>query len=337
MLICTKCGSQLNDDDRFCPKCGTPVAPQPQAPEQSHWAPAQPVQPAPDAQQPKKTNVKLIAAVVAAVIVVAGVCCYFVVQSHGEQQMWEQCENSTDTADFEKYIDAYPDGDHIAEVKAMYAKLKADGEAWNGALNSGDAASLRSYLSAFPNGVHAAEARQRLDDAVWNEAQSSNSSEAYLAYMQEFPSGSHYQDAVNAYNKIQSTVMTDADQDNVRASIEQFLAGIEAFDSQMMLSACAPRLVNFMGKRATAKDVADYIAAYRNSDISAISFSGLSVQTQKSADQSGAITYKAVFTVDRRFEREQVEKGTLASMRGTAVLNSDYKITAITMNKTAEY
>ena len=280
---------------------------------------------------------KLIAAVVAAVIVAAGVCCYFVMQSHGEQQMWEQCENSTDTADFEKYIEAYPDGDHIAEVKAMCAKLKADGEAWNSALNSGDAASLRSYLSAFPSGVHAAEARQRLDDAVWNEAQTSNSSEGYLAYMQEFPSGNHYQDAVNAYNKIQSTVMTDADQDNVRASIEQFLAGIEAFDSQMMLSACAPRLVNFMGKRATAKDVADYIAAYRNSDISAISFSGLSVQTQKSADQGGAITYKVAFTVDRRFEREQVEKGTLASMRGTAVLNSDYKITAITMTKTAEY
>ncbi len=311
MPICNKCGCQIQPTDRFCPNCGTPVAqpvqnPAPQQSSGQQWQ-SQPYAPVAQASSKSSINWKVVGVVVAIVAVVAGSAYYFISKSNSEQRLWEQCRTSTDAADFEAYINDYPDGDHIADVKTMYKNLKADNELWDKTNGSTDAAAFRNYLSAFPQGVHVQEAKLMLDDAVWNDAFNRNSADALLAYLQEFPNGKHYQDAQSAYNKIQSTVMTTQDQENVRAAVEQFLSGIEAFDAQAMADACTPS-VNFMGKRSTVADLRKYIDAYRNSDIHSISFSGLNIQTQKSADASGNAQFKVSFTVDRRFERDDVEK-----------------------------
>ncbi len=337
--VCDNCGCQLQPDDRFCPKCGSPVANEQQSHNTPGHLPQQPVQPQPPYQQPQSKgsiNWTLVAIVAAVVIVAGGVCYYMISKSNGEQQLWEQCRTSTDAADFEAYINDYPDGEHIADVKTMYKNLKADNELWDKTNGSTDAASFRNYISAFPQGVHVQEAKQMLDDAVWNDAFNRNSADSFLAYMQEFPNGKHYQDAQSAYNKIQSTVMTTQDQENVRSAVEQFLSGIESFDAQAMADACTPS-VSFMGKRSTVADLRKYVDAYRNSDIHSISFSGLNVQAQKSADANGNAQFKVSFSVDRRFERDDVEKGTLSTLQGKAVLNQDCRITAISFNKTAEY
>ncbi len=101
----------------------------------------------------------------------------------------------------------------------MYKNLKADNELWEQTVKANNAAAFRTYVSSFPQGAHVQDAKQMLDDAVWNDAFSRNSADLYLAYMQEFPTGKHYQDAQSAYNKIQSTVMTAQDQDNVRPAV----------------------------------------------------------------------------------------------------------------------
>ena len=341
--VCDNCGCQLQPDDRFCPKCGSPVPNAQQADNTPGHHPQQPAQPQQLYQQPQQqlqpkssVNWKLVAIVAAVVIAAGGACYYMISKSNGEQAQWEVCEESTDVADFEKYISDYPDGAHIADVKTLYAKLKADNELWEKTVNATDAATFRTYISSFPSGVHLDEAKQKLDDIVWNDAFSSNSAEQYLAYMQEFPTGKHYQDAQNAYNKIQATVMTAQDQENVRSTVEQFFAGLETFDAQAMQNACT-QPVTFMGKRSSLNDLRQYVDAYRNSDIQAIDFSGLNLQATKQADAQGKIQYRATFTVDRLFQREDVEKGTLSTLKGTAVLNQDYRITSITFDKAAQY
>ncbi len=340
MPICNKCGCQLQPNDRFCPNCGTQVTQPVQNPvrQQSGNFPqqSQPYATVTQASPKSSINWTIVGIVVAIVVIVAGGAYYFINKSNGEQQLWEQCRTSTDAADFEAYINDYPEGEHIADVKTMYKNLKADNELWDKTNGSTDAAAFRNYISAFPQGVHVQEAKQMLDDAVWNDAFNRNSADSFLAYLQEFPNGKHYQDAQNAYNKIQSTVMTAQDQENVRAAVEQFFTGIESFDAQTMADACTPT-VNFMGKRSTVADLRKYVDAYRNSDIHSISFSGLNVQTQKSADANGNVQFKVSFTVDRSFQRDDVEKGTLSTLQGKAVLNQDCRITAISFNKTAEY
>ncbi len=331
---CNKCGCEIQPGDRFCPHCGAPVphVPQEAVKPQFHQS-AMPPEPA----SPKGgINWKIVVVVAIAVIAVGSVCFYMVTKSNSEQRQWELCEQSTDVADFETYINDFPDGEHIADVKTMYKNLKADNELWEQTVKANNAAAFRTYVSSFPQGAHVQDARQMLDDAVWNDAFSRNSADLYLAYMQEFPTGKHYQDAQSAYNKIQSTVMTAQDQDNVRSAVEQFLSGIEAFDAQAMADACT-QPVTFMGRRSSVADLRKYIDTYRNSDIHTIEFSGLNLQVQKSADTAGVPQFKATFTVDRRFQRDDVEKGTLSTLRGTAVLNSSYSISAISFDKTAEY
>lgn len=80
MKFCTKCGTQLNDDSKFCNTCGAQQAIQPQNPQpqyaQPHYAQPQYGAPVPPANQPKKKSkiwiipVAAVAAVLMAVLIV---------------------------------------------------------------------------------------------------------------------------------------------------------------------------------------------------------------------------------------------------------------------------
>ncbi|MBQ0128410.1 MAG: hypothetical protein KBT57_01090 [bacterium] len=96
---------------------------------------------------------------------------------------WDLCNSRND---FQRYMDIYPNGRHVADANAKIAETRnrEEQEKWNDALKVNNMTGYIGYLHAYPNGVHAAE----VDDKVWAVAEANGT---YDAYVTNFPNGKH--------------------------------------------------------------------------------------------------------------------------------------------------
>lgn len=103
--------------------------------------------------------------------------------SGADQQFWDLVKNSTKAADFQSYLDAFPNGQFAALARfnrdrlsgvstppsntgsgtVSVGGLSVDEQFWNNVKNSNNARDFQSYLDNFPNGQFAALARFNRD------------------------------------------------------------------------------------------------------------------------------------------------------------------------------
>lgn len=70
---------------------------------------------------------------------------------------WEDAQQADTYEAYQAYIEANPDGDHIAE-----AQIRADSLYWNSIKNDTTAPDFQKYLDEFPNGEFRSEAQTKL-------------------------------------------------------------------------------------------------------------------------------------------------------------------------------
>lgn len=103
----------------------------------------------------------------------------------GENQAYvDACSADTPEA-YQTYIDQFPDGMHIADVKQ-----RQDDNAYKIAETEGTAASYEKYLEAHEDGSHASDARGEATTLAWDEADKTNTVDAMKEYKKKYGTGS---------------------------------------------------------------------------------------------------------------------------------------------------
>lgn len=356
MKKCKTCGQALGAGEKYCPHCGTELP-------HDAWAVPdkkskrggksggsnvsratssrgrRPSSGGKTASQRSLSNRWLVVILVAAVALVGGTYFYMTHQERSEAELWQTCQTSTELSDFERYISDFPHGDHIAQVKERYETLKSDIAMWESLRGSDDEQSVRNYLKRFPKGKFVGEARDRLDDLVWDRACSSQATEDYWDYMREFPQGKHIDHAKAFYEEHHKLEYTLTDSVQVDSVLMTFFRSFQEWNLNAMLSTCEPSMTSFMGKKdATGTDVKAYFEAYRSRDVKRIEFSNLNiVSCEKKPSSDGSMLYRVQFSIDRKLDREFVERGVLATLNGSALINENMRFKALVLNKAAEF
>lgn len=341
-MHCTNCGNPVNAGDVYCAVCGAriPQASQPPVPAEDsnpRKVVSQDYNSRNNTRRKKDSNWIIILSAVIAALVVIGAALYMGLSHQDEESMWATCRESKELVDLKKYIDEYPNGQHIAEARQLYSQLIKEKTEWENAMGSNDEDVLRSFIINHPQSKYMIQVRGLLDDVVWNKAVENNDKELFRKYINEFPTGKHVGEARSKFEDLRLAELTLQERDNVKRSIQQFLTGIETWNMGDVMATCNIEMDDFMGKRpAGLNDIRDYVNAYRESDIDSIFFSGLAVDVQKSMREDKSPEYTVDFTVTRNFRRQNPEKGTVALMRGKAVLDSYFRFKEFLMSKVAE-
>ncbi len=102
----------------------------------------------------------------------------------GQGQVYEEaCKANTPEA-YRGYIEQFPEGMHISDVKHRLDELE-----YGMAEDAGTAAAYEDYLEKHPDGVHATEAMDKAKSAAWDEAELANTVEAMVAYKEKYGQG----------------------------------------------------------------------------------------------------------------------------------------------------
>lgn len=181
---------------------------------------------------------------------------------------------------------------------------------------------------------------EKQDAADWEFATSENTEEAYLDYLLKHEDGKHVAEAQKELNKIDSQKLSDSEAYDVSNTIEGFFNSLSAGNEEDMLKCISPVMDNFLGKAgATKVDAISFMRRLHADDVYSVNISldSNDIHVSKTLQEGASPVYQAEFSYDQRLEREDTSLETFASIKGSATLNENFKITSMSLKKMSSY
>ncbi|MBR7019154.1 MAG: zinc ribbon domain-containing protein [Prevotella sp.] len=186
--------------------------------------------------------------------------------------------------------------------------------------------------------VAAKQERDSLDRVLWEKTMEKNDEQAYQLYLQKFPDGKHAEQAKKHLDYAEKMKLTSEEEYGASECISSFFRCLANGYEDDMLVYLNPNLSTFLGKKnATKVDAIAYMKKIHSDDVYSVDITMGDIEVKKSLVDNEEPIYTATFTYDQRLEREDTSLETFASMKGTATLNKNYKITSLSLSKTATY
>lgn len=180
--------------------------------------------------------------------------------------------------------------------------------------------------------------RDSLDQALWQKTIEEDDSAAYSLYLEKFPEGKHAEQAQKRLDYEEKLRLTDSERYSVSEAITYFFHNLAGGYEDSMISYLNPNLSTFLGKKnATKVDAIAYMKKIHSDDVYSVDITMGDIEVKKTLVDNEEPVYTAMFTYDQRLEREDTSLETFASMKGTATLNKNFKITSLSLSKTATY
>lgn len=357
---CTNCGNPIPANAAFCPVCGQPVAATASAPDveastsaQSKTPAAQPEepaapilptpapptaapveQPAPEyIEEPQRSRRGLIIGVVL-VLLALGVGGYFGWNMYSDRQLWNEISQSTDMADYERYLDRFPNGAHHALAMARYDDLKNTHEQWMVLEEEGDFDAYRTFVRHNPESAYRDLAIQRMDSIAWAEAQRTDSPMGYRQYLDRMPKGKHADEATAKVENMEMRELTAMEEDRVTDIISSFFSAAEYGNVDEAITVF-PAEFSFMGRAANKVNVINYVRSLHGDGVYMVSVTPSNYMVKKDVDENRNATYAITFNLDVRTVYEGEAPDVFVSYTGAAVVDSNDMITSLALRKVA--
>ena len=184
----------------------------------------------------------------------------------------------------------------------------------------------------------AIQQRDSLDQVLWEKTIQQNNEEAYQLYLQKFPEGKHADQAKKHVEYAEKLKLTDEEEYEAGETISSFFRCLAHGYEDDMLSYLNPNLSTFLGKKnATKVDAIAYMKKIHSDDVYSVDINMGDIEVKKELIDNDEPVYTAKFTYDQRLEREDTSLETFASIKGTATMNKNFKITSLSLSKTATY
>ena len=243
---CPDCGEYIFKDDHECPNCHCSINAAASEPEtmvqNTQNTPSTlntPVVPAEAGQQPPKKkghkalwSAVIIAFVLALIIVMLGIYYSQKTQQENELRAYENAMMSTEPAVLQNFLDMYIEAPvaHRDSIKVHLMALKKIDRDWDNARASLSKSALQLFIDRNPDNVHVREARQMIDSLDFETARMGNTMESFKKYMEDHEQGYYYDEAKNAYDRLEEEMIRaaqlKAEQDSIAKAAEEAAAAI---------------------------------------------------------------------------------------------------------------
>lgn len=251
-----------------------------------------------------------------------------------EMLAYENLEGNETLADYEDFIERYPESPRIREVKERYEVLKKMYAEWRDIVITGNRRDYEVFMQNYSGFGLSKMCEVKLDSLDWLDAQADGSPEAIALYLSKHPNGHYLAEANSAQNKILAATPTTEEKLLVEETLRGFFRAFGDNDTEAVFTFITPTMTRFLSREnATKADVADIIESTYNIHILACKFvlNGDSKVTKLHADTDDP-AYKVTFTVDQHIERDNEGK-TFGSYTAEAVITAQFKLSSLTMNE----
>lgn len=289
-------------------------------------------------QSPKKSPWKrflLIFFFLVALLGVGGYIAYtYLQETRAEEQAFQNLEGSYVIQSYEDYLTNFPKGKHVQEVQQRLGRLKQMQSAWSQILYSTNPQDFVAFKNRFRDNHYDVLCDTKIDSLDWMNALTANTPESYQFYMSNHPNGRYRQQAQNALQQTEQSVISD----DVEIAIHERLALFyDAFGRNEGLTMCryiVPVMDNFLGKRqATKSDVLCIVERMFTPAIESCNFSfGDDLKIERLTGDNQLKGYKVTMSVDQQIERNDPGK-TFGSYVAEIHLSDQLMITSVQMRE----
>lgn len=343
-----------------CPVCGQPVAPVSSIPDVEAAAPVQPEIPVapvssipddettepvqPQAEipvptpepiaEPKSGSKTGTIALIVGLIIALGVGGYFGWNMYSERQLWSEISQSTEMADYERYLDRFPNGAHHSLAMARYEDLKSMRDEWRMLETEDNFDLYRSFVRNHPESAYRELAVQRMDSIAWVAAQRADSPAGYREYLDRMPNGQHAEEAAAKAENMEMRELTAMEEDRVTDVISSFFSAA-AYNNVDDAITHFPAEFSFMGRAANKVNVINYVRSLHGGGVYMVSVTPSNYVVKKEVDENRNVTYALTFNLDVRTINEGDAPDVFASYTGAAIVDSNDMITSLALRKVA--
>ena len=115
-----------------------------------------------------------------------------------EEQDYTRLEKCIEQANFQDFLNRYPDSKYIDNVRARLKELQRIESEWNVVRDSHDRRRLKQFIEKNPTSVYKAAALHKIDSIDWRTADSCGTSAAYNQYIGNHENGDYISQAFSA-------------------------------------------------------------------------------------------------------------------------------------------
>lgn len=324
--FCTNCGNPIPANATTCPACGHPVAP---------VTTNEPVTPEPVSaplEEPKSK--KGMIALVVGIIVVGVVGGYFGWNVYSERQLWSEISQSTEVADYENYLDRFPNGAHHTLAMARYEDLKKTRDKWLAIEMEDDFDLYRNFVRENPESAYRELAVQRMDSIAWSDALRADNPAGYRLYLDRMPKGTHVEEAATKAENMEMRTLSPMEEEGVTEIISSFFSAVE-YENIDEAIALFPAEFSFMGREANKVHVINYVRSLHGDNVSTVSVTPSNFVVKKDVDENRAQTYAVTFNLDVRTVYKDDTPDAFVSYTGAAVIDANDMITSLALRRVA--
>ena len=286
---------------------------------------------------PKKNNTSIIiAAIVAVVLLILGGGVYYyttsTASSEQEQRAYDALDKSNSSADFQAFLDRYPNSKYTDDVRERMDEFKQMENSWSQIQNSSNTTDFISFKDKFSNSFYSNLCDQKIDSLDWVRAQSLGTAEAYNAYMEQHPQGRYFSEASIAQGQKQDQEITEAEYAGVTQTIATFYDAFGDNDENRIAGCITPVMEQFLSKKkATKADVMNIISNMFNEHIEECDFN---VNNNYNIVKNGN-TYNVTFSVDQHITRDNEGK-TFGSYQVQVKMDQNFMIQSLIMKEISQ-
>lgn len=329
IITCPDCGKILLKGKDTCPNCGCTLTPQ-DDPSPRNVDSISAGRPGTSHPRNSGNNAKWIwIAVVIIVLAIAGLGYYFV-HSQQKSQAMEQAYNAlqgdNDVADYEDFLQQYPESPYANMVKDRMNQLKQIQNKWVEISMSSSKGDFVQFLNQYPNSQFEQAAKNKIDSLDWIEVSTENTAEAYQRYMNEHPDGKYIELCRQGKSNLDKVTVTPEDKSGVRGSLRTYFSAISANDAASLSGVVQDKMydqsVQFMEKLH---------AAGNKSSFTMQGFPAVS----KAPSTDGGFVFIAKFRASK-VETDANGESHVANYNVTTTLSDSYQIISMKMTKIVE-
>lgn len=284
----------------------------------------------------KKSKTKWIVLGVMAVLLIAGggVTAYYLNQQDREATAYAVLTDNENMSDYEEYIEKFPQGVHINEVKARLLELQTMYNEWERVKRSSYKNDYKRFMATYPNSILVKQCDLKIDSLDWVDAVKENTQEGIEAYMAAHPEGRYISEATIALGNLENIKVADVDVQRIAATLRLFYEAFAQNDDATLCTCITPVMKQFLSKtNVTKAEVVDLVNNTHSEHILSCAFVlNNDYESTKSTSPDGQTTYKVKFTVDQHITRDNEGK-TFGSYTAEAELTNLFKLSSLTMTE----
>ena len=255
-----------------------------------------------------------------------------------EQKTWEAICNSQKIADYEDYVMKFPNGKHRSIANDRIDNIRKELKLWNEVKDRDDEYGLQEYMQKYPQGIYYDEANNRRDEALWKKAVKMNNKIGYQDYLYNYPRGNHQVSAEDRLAHLEEAEITETEANNVASVISQYFRALASGDEDSMIKCLNTTMKTYLGKSNASKvDAITYMHRLHADDVYNIKISLDNISVSKRLGLESEPEFIVSLSYDQRINREDTSRETFASFEVNAILDNRYKITSLSVKKTAKY